>query len=144
MLGSIESNFQNNDKWHGAGESSIYKSIESKITRTAEGKIGPKKENAEVFARRFVDDVLRGVSGQVWRGAMAQTTRAVGYHAPASVVVRDNVKLQPAPGGVVDSKSNADQAARTLCSCPGVDWMTWQKASLHSSRESSVHLGATW
>ena len=83
---------QNNDTWRGVGESSMYKSIEPKIARTAEGKIGPKKESAEVFARRFVDDILKGRSGQIWR-PMAQTTRAIGYHAPASVVVRDNTQL---------------------------------------------------
>ncbi|KAL8897005.1 MAG: hypothetical protein Q9207_007433 [Kuettlingeria erythrocarpa] len=73
MLGNIESNFHLNDSWQGLPPSSRYKSVESHIAKTAEGKIGPKKEKAEDFARRFVEDILRDASGQVWRGAMAQT-----------------------------------------------------------------------
>ena len=74
--------------------SSTYKSVESQITKSAEGKVGPKKEKAEDFAQRFVDDVLRGASGQVWRGAMAQTVRAIGHHAPMRVLVRNNLILR--------------------------------------------------
>ncbi|KAL8968539.1 MAG: hypothetical protein Q9183_002419 [Haloplaca sp. 2 TL-2023] len=86
MLGKIESNFHINDSWQGLPASSNYKSVDTQIARTAEGKIGPKKEKAEDFARRFVEDILRGMSGQVWRGAMAQTVRVLAYHAPARVL----------------------------------------------------------
>ncbi|KAL9023105.1 MAG: hypothetical protein Q9196_007385 [Gyalolechia fulgens] len=88
MLGNIESNFHANDTWQGLPESSRYKSIESEIARTAEGKIGPKKHKSNDFARLFVGDVLRRTSGMVWRGAMAQTVRIIGYHAPMSVLAR--------------------------------------------------------
>jgi hypothetical protein len=47
-------------------------------SKTAEGKVGPKKEETGDFARRFVGDVLRNALGQVWRGAMAQIVRAMG------------------------------------------------------------------
>ena len=94
MLGNIESNFHVNDSWQGVSESSKYKSVESQIAKSAEGKVGPKKEKAEDFARRFVDDILRGTSGQVWRGAMAQTVRAIGHHAPMRVLVCDDLILQ--------------------------------------------------
>ncbi|CAF9941873.1 hypothetical protein IMSHALPRED_003072 [Imshaugia aleurites] len=86
MLGKIESNLHVNDFWQGLSRSSTYNQIESQIAKTAEGEIGPKKEKAEDFARRFVDDILRGASGQVWRGAMAQTVRATGNHAPMKVL----------------------------------------------------------
>ncbi|KAL8939649.1 MAG: hypothetical protein Q9211_002641 [Gyalolechia sp. 1 TL-2023] len=79
MLGNIESNFHANDTWQGLPESSRYKSIESEIARTAEGKIGPNKHKSNDFARLFVGDVLRRTSGMVWRGAMAQTVRIIGH-----------------------------------------------------------------
>ena len=93
MLGSIESNFHVNDSWQGVPESSRYKSVEAQIANSAEGKVGPKKEKVRDFARRFIDDVLRGASGQIWRGAMAQTTRAIGHHAPMRVLVCNNILL---------------------------------------------------
>lgn len=89
MLGHIESNIHVNDSWQGLPASSRYKSVEAQMAKTAEGKVGPKKEKAEDFARRFVEDILSGISGQVWRGAMAQTVRVLAYHAPARVLVRD-------------------------------------------------------
>ncbi|KAL8723135.1 MAG: hypothetical protein Q9181_007347, partial [Wetmoreana brouardii] len=64
MLGNIESNFHANDSWQGLPKSSRYKTVESEIAKTAEGKIGPKKEKLDDFARRFVGDVVKGASGQ--------------------------------------------------------------------------------
>lgn len=90
MLGNIESNFHINDSWKGLPATSNYKSVQTQIAKTAEGNIGPKKEKADDFARRFVEDILSGKSGQVWRGAMAQTVRALAYHAPAMILVRDD------------------------------------------------------
>ncbi|KAL8718430.1 MAG: hypothetical protein Q9225_004429 [Loekoesia sp. 1 TL-2023] len=86
MLGNIESNFHANDSWQGLPEASRYKSVESEIAKTAEGKIGPTKEKLDDFACHFVGDILTGASGQVWRGKMAQTVRVMGYHAPTSVL----------------------------------------------------------
>lgn len=94
MLGNIESNFHSNDSWQGLPDMSRYKSVESQIAKTAEGKIGPKMEKADDFARRFVEDVLSGTSGQVWRGAMAQTVRVLAYHAPTRVLVREDSGLR--------------------------------------------------
>ena len=88
MLGHIESNVHANDPWNGLPESSRYKAVEAQMAKSAEGTIGPKLEKVDDFARRFVADVLGGASGQVWRGAGARTVRAVGYHAPTSVLVR--------------------------------------------------------
>ena len=127
MLGHIESSFHVNDSWQGLSESSTYKSVESQIAKSAEGKVGPKKEKAEDFARRFVDDVLRGASGQVWRGAMAQTVRAIGHHAPMSVLVRDDLILQGVLGPPRARNSRADYNVRTPYSCPVVGWTQWQK-----------------
>lgn len=67
MIGNIESNFHNNDFWQGLPESSLYKSVEAQVAKTAEGKIGPNKEPPEDFAKRFMDDILSRSSGQVWR-----------------------------------------------------------------------------
>lgn len=89
MLGNIESNFHVNDSWQPMAESSRYKSVEPQIAKVAEGEIGVKRERVEDFARRFVGDVLSGTSGQVWIGAKAQTVRAIGQHAPYSVLVCD-------------------------------------------------------
>lgn len=105
MLGNIESNFHTNDSWQGLSESSRYKSVEPQITKTAEGKLGPKKKKADDFARRFVNDVLSGASGQIWRGTMAQTTRIIGHHAPASVLDR---MLLPS-SGLVDMTKKASK-----------------------------------
>ncbi|KAL8723688.1 MAG: hypothetical protein Q9181_007229 [Wetmoreana brouardii] len=93
MLGSVDSNFHANDSWQVLPESSRYKTVESQIAKTAEGKIGPKKEKLDDFARRFVGDILKGGSGQIWRGAMAQTVRVMGYHAPMSVLARCDLIL---------------------------------------------------
>ncbi|KAI9712848.1 MAG: hypothetical protein M1820_001470 [Bogoriella megaspora] len=82
MLGSIETNFHDNDPWKPLPEDSVYKSIEDKVR----GRKGPKSEKVEVFARNFVGDVLGGASGQVWRGAVAQTSRTMGYHAPMGLL----------------------------------------------------------
>ena len=87
MLGNIESHFHENDSWQGLEESSLYKSVESQVAKTATGNIGPKKEKVMEFAGRFVDDIIRGASGQVWRGAMAQTVRFMAYHAPTRLLV---------------------------------------------------------
>lgn len=88
MLGNIESNFHANDSWQGLlPESSRYKSVEAQISKSAEGKVGPKKEKVDDLARRLVGDILSGTSGQVWRGAMAQTVRVLAYHAPTRVLV---------------------------------------------------------
>ena len=91
MLGNIESNFHKNDSWQGLSESSRYESAEAQITKSAEGKVGPKAEKADDSANRFVDDILRGALGQVWRGSMAQRVRVVGYHAPMKVLVGTNL-----------------------------------------------------
>ena len=88
MLGHIESKIHDNDSWRGLPESSRYKAVEEQIAKTAEGKIGPKLEKVDDFARRFVADILGGATGQVWRGAGAQSVRAIGYHAPTSIIVR--------------------------------------------------------
>lgn len=93
MLGNLESNIHTKDSWRGLPESSRYKSVETQIANSAEGKIGPEKEKADDFAKRFVDDILRGTSGQVWRGAAAQTVRAIGHHAPMSVLVRETISI---------------------------------------------------
>ena len=87
MLGHIESNIHTNDSWKGLSETSRYALAEPQIANFAEGKIGPKPEKPEEFARHLVEDVLGGKSGQIWRGAMAQTTRAVAYHAPGRLLV---------------------------------------------------------
>ena len=87
MLGSVESNFHTDDAWRGLPASSLYKSVEAQVTRTAAGQAGPKKEGVGEFAARFADDITNGASGQVWRGAMAQTTRFMAYHAPMSLLV---------------------------------------------------------
>jgi hypothetical protein len=88
MLGKIESKFHDNDAWEGLPESSPYKGVENQIRLTACGAVGPKCEKLDEFAARFVDDITGGASGQVWRGAMAQTTRFMAYHAPTSLLVR--------------------------------------------------------
>ena len=93
MLGNIKSNFHLNDSWQGMPDTSRYKSVEPQIAKNAEGKIGPKKDEVEDFARRFVSDILRGASGQVWRGAKAQTVRAIGHHAPMGLLVRKDLVL---------------------------------------------------
>lgn len=49
MLGNIESNFHVNDSWQGIPESSRYKLVEQQIAKTAEGKVGPKKDKVEEF-----------------------------------------------------------------------------------------------
>ena len=87
MLGNIESNFHDNDFWRGIPESSRYKSVESQIAKTAKGEGGPELEKAKDFAKRFVGDILSGTSGQVWRGAKAQTVRFIGHYAPMRVLV---------------------------------------------------------
>ena len=94
MLGNIESNIHINDSWQGLPESSRYKSVETQISKTAEGQVGPKKEKADDFARRFASDILKRYSGQVWRGTMAQTTRVIGHHAPMWVLVRGGLLQQ--------------------------------------------------
>ena len=88
MLGRIQSNIYHNDTWKGLPESSRYQSVEPQMAKGADGNIGPKPEDAHEFAQRFVSDILGGASGQIWRGAKAQTVRAVGYHAPAAILVR--------------------------------------------------------
>ena len=136
MLGSIESNIHVNDSWQGVPESSRYKSVEAQIAKVAEGNVGPKKEKVEDFAQRFTDDVLRGASGQIWRGAMAQTTRAIGYHAPTRVLVCNNIVL----GRLLRRNDRADYRDRTVCSCPVVGWILWQKRPQNSKGESrGVH-----
>ena len=87
MLGAIESNFHDNDSWHGIPETSRYKSIEPQIARKAAGTDDLKRDDVDEFARQFVNDVLKGASGQVWRGAKAQTCRVLGHHAPIGLLV---------------------------------------------------------
>lgn len=132
MLGSIESNFQVNDSWQGVPDSSRYKSAEAQIAKSAEGKVGPKKEKVEDFARRFTDDVLKGASGQIWRGAMAQTTRVIGHHAPMRVLVCNNLVLRR----LIKPNDCADYGDRTVCSCPVVAWILWQKRRQRNRGES--------
>ena len=97
MLGSIESNFHANDAWQGMPETSRYKAVEPQITKVAGGEVGPKKEKVEYFVKHFVSDVLDGASGQVWRGAKAQTVRAIGHHAPSRVLVSGQQLMQSSP-----------------------------------------------
>ncbi len=93
VLGHIESSFHVNNSWQGLPEPSRYKSVEAEIAKSAEGKGTPKAERAEDFKRRFVGDVLGGASGQVRRGAKAQTLRVVGQHAPMRILVCDDFVL---------------------------------------------------
>jgi len=90
VLGHIEFSFHVNDSWQWLPESSRYKSVEAQIAKSAEGKGSPKAESAEDFTRRSVGDVLGGASGQVWRGAKAQTVRVVGQLAPVRILVCDD------------------------------------------------------
>lgn len=104
MLGNIESNFHINDSWQGLPESSRYKSVEPQILKSAQREIGPEKTKVDDFAQLFVGDVLSGASGQVWRGAMAQTTRAIGHHLPSGVLDR---MLLPGSGLDIMAKNAA-------------------------------------
>lgn len=88
MLGYVKSKFHIKDSWQDAPESSRYKSVEPQIRNVADGEVGPEGENFDDFPRRFVGDILKGASGQVWRGAKAQTVKALG-HAPMSLLVCD-------------------------------------------------------
>lgn len=89
------------------------------MAKSAEGKIGPKLEKADDFARHFLADVLGGASGQVWRGAGAQTVRAVGYHAPMSVLVRTDIYGAWIAHSA--SRSHAHECYRIAYSYPIVD-----------------------
>ena len=142
MLGNIESNFRINDSWQGLPATSNYKSVHTQIAKTAEGKIGPKKEKAEDFARRFVEDILNGISGQVWRGAMAQTVRVLAYHAPARVLVRDDAVFEYC---VSMESVRADLNDRMVWFCPVPGWMSWQrKLQGSSSMCSGNSYGDVW
>ena len=142
MLGNIESNFHVNDSWQGLPATSNYKSVQTQIAKTAEGKIGPKKEKAEDFARRFAEDILGGTSGQVWRGAMAQTVRVLAYHAPARVLVRDDAVFEYR---VSMESVRADLNDRMVWFCPVPDWMSWRrKLQGSSSMCSGSPYGDVW
>ena len=133
MLGHIESNFHVNDSWQGLPASSNYKSVEEQIAKSAQGKTGSKAEDLEDFARGLISDVLRGRSGQVWRGNRAQTVRFIGYHAPSSIIVCDVLKQRKQM-----SRVHADQINRTACSFLEVGWMPWQRTPQGSSRVQLV------
>jgi len=93
VLGHIEFSFHVNDSRQWLPESSRYKSVEAEIAKSAEGKGSPKAESAEDFTRPSVGDVLGGASGQVCRGAKAQTIRVVGQLAPVRILVCDDFVL---------------------------------------------------
>jgi 1-acylglycerone phosphate reductase len=58
---------------------SIYSSIVSTLTDTAEGKLDPKMMPAEIYASKVVADVLKDRTGLVYRGKMATVIRIFSW-----------------------------------------------------------------
>ena len=125
MLGHIESNIHENDAWRGMPESSRYKAVEAQIAKSNQGKVGPKWENVEDFARRFVGDILGGASGQVWRGTGAQMSRAIGYHAPMSIFVST---------GFISTGHSLGKSVVMLIHVIGEVDLTWKWIGCHGER----------
>lgn len=67
-------------------EESLYKGIEEIIRDRATGVGVPSAMDPDEFAQKVVGDVLGGVKGMTWRGAMATMLRAF-THLPVAVLV---------------------------------------------------------
>ena len=70
--------------------SSRYKRIEKEVAARARGEDGTPRMEPSVYAEKVVGDVLRGCSGQVWRGGYAWAVRWVLSRLPSSVSVSDS------------------------------------------------------
>lgn len=66
---------------------SLYHAAEESIRDRATGGRVPSKMSPDEFAKRVVGDVLGGVQGITWRGAMATAVRAI-MHLPVALMVR--------------------------------------------------------
>ena len=86
MLDYIESNIDDNVPGRGTPESSRYIAVGEQIAESAEGNIGQKFENLDDFARKFVDDISGGVTGQ-WRGAGVQAFGGLVFTPPLSSIL---------------------------------------------------------
>lgn len=85
--GAIWGNIMANTPSAKLPESSYYTPAQGEISDLAADRNGPKRTPSAEFARAVVDDIARGASGKVWRGAMAGTTTIMSAYAPSSVIV---------------------------------------------------------
>jgi 1-acylglycerone phosphate reductase len=71
---------------------SIYERILSTIRDAAEGTLDPEMMPAEKYAERVLDDVLKGMSGKVYRGNVASVTRVMSW-LPSMILVSEDTFL---------------------------------------------------
>lgn len=68
-------------------EDSSYKPIEEIIASRARGEDGAPREDTDSYARKVVDDIIKGKTGKIWHGAGAGTLRYASCLAPQGVLV---------------------------------------------------------
>ena len=90
MVAMVESHFHDNLADVVVPEGSMYKPAEKWIKMAQEpgqGAMKDKEMPLEVFAERFVSDLLAGKSGKVWRGGMATIGWLASWLFPGFLVV---------------------------------------------------------
>ena len=63
-------------------EGSRYKSVEDEIKKRANGEDGVPRSTPKEYAEQVVDDVLKGVNGQIWKGSFANAVKWTSWMIP--------------------------------------------------------------
>ncbi|KAF2172593.1 hypothetical protein M409DRAFT_49151 [Zasmidium cellare ATCC 36951] len=88
MVGEVETQIYQSGDSYKLPEGSYYKNVEKFIVDQGAGKLQQNNEPAAKTAKSLVDDVLRGMSGQTWRGGVAGTAKIAHWLLPGRLFER--------------------------------------------------------
>lgn len=87
IAGAMDTNIMRNGGVPSLSPSLPYYKTQQQITKLASRNDGVKRMKREEFAELVVEDVHRGASGKVWRGASASITHMASLFIPTSSMV---------------------------------------------------------
>ncbi|MCJ1395436.1 hypothetical protein MMC18_008322 [Xylographa bjoerkii] len=82
MVGAVDTNIYSNNSIFKLPAGSLYMPIEQRIADINAGKNSLKGADVNTFAKKVIDDILKGNKGQLWRGRMASMARWVSILVP--------------------------------------------------------------
>ncbi|KAL9099662.1 MAG: hypothetical protein Q9187_009465, partial [Circinaria calcarea] len=86
LTGAVKTNGLNTtSKSFSLPQDSLYKEIEETIAARARGEDGTPRMDPSVYAESVVSDVLKGKSGQIWKGAYAGFAKIMRDWFPTSL-----------------------------------------------------------
>jgi 1-acylglycerone phosphate reductase len=87
ITGTIKTNLNQNSTKMTLPAHSIYEPVEEHLDKMRQGLAHPNGTDPSDYAQQVVGDILRGVTGNIWRGANTTLTRYLTPTLPTSIKV---------------------------------------------------------